>query len=114
MIKTCFNEENNNVHKPSWLSMVSKLETKEYLLGLGFNIGSRTFATTNKRVAEGKASKFDKPPRRPKKVTLEELLRIKVLKKPENSFQAAQPIEFLILLPLIFLLPPKSFNLVIT
>jgi hypothetical protein len=71
--------------------MVSELETKEYLLGLGFNIGSRVFTTANKRVAEGKAGKFDKPTGRPKKVTLNQLLLIKdLLKKPENSFPAAQ------------------------
>jgi hypothetical protein len=54
-------------------------------------LDNRAFATANRRVAEGKTGKFDKPTGRPKKVTLEELLRIKeLLKKPENSFQAAQ------------------------
>jgi hypothetical protein len=90
-IEDCFNREKNDAHKPSWLSMVSNLETKEHLLDLGFQIGSRVFAAANRRVAKGKGGMFDKPTGRPKKVTLKQLLKIKeLLKQPENSFPAAQ------------------------
>ena len=91
MIKHCYNAEKNDAYKASWLSMVSNLETKESLEKFGFQIGSRVFATANRRRREGKAGMFEKPTGRPRKVTLEELLKIRdFLKQKDVSFPAAQ------------------------